>query len=388
MSESPKPAKLPRVAVLACGVAIVAGGWAVSRRFVAHGITARAERNPATSRAALSELAQLGSSALPALLDAAVSDDREVAQPARAQVESLMDDWALSRPDAYEARCLVLIEGVADREPKLTPSGRAWARRLGDHALRLLNGSRTTVDGGLLAAVERLYTLADQPPQYIDQPLRVRRIGRVELPPAPQVAIRPAPPVRPPITAPTTAPEATTAPEPAPLAAADPTPIASAEPPPLLPAPAAAPIAQPLAKGPASLNWRNPSQAPTSDAPTTSDAPQPQPLPSDATAAGPIPNNAVPTPPELPAEVKTLLAGTPADRLRLVEQLLRGRHENAPTILLRLARDPEPKVRMSAISALGSSTNPQLTEAAYRLAVRDEDPKVARLATELQKLLR
>ncbi|TWT77062.1 hypothetical protein Pla123a_24920 [Posidoniimonas polymericola] len=371
MSEQRPPSKLPRLAVLACGVLMVLAGWEVSRRFVAHGIATRAECNPSNSRAAISELAQLGPSAVPALLDAAVSDDREVAVPARAQVEALLDDWAYSRPAAFEDRCLALIEGVADREPQLTPSGRVWARRLGDHALRKLNASRSSGDGYLIMAVERLYALADQPPQYIDQPLRVRRISPVEIAQSPGGALQPAPAFKAPIAPPkplvaAAAPESPSLPDPRPIEAAPAAPIS--------------PVEQPIARGPAPLDWREPT-------PDPSEAAEPQRLPSDTTADGPIGNVAA-TPPGLPTEVTSLLEGTPVDRLRLVEQLLTGRHENAAEILLRLARDPEPKVRLSAISALGSSTNPQLTEAAYQLAVHDEDPKVSRLATELQKLLR
>ncbi|TWT37727.1 hypothetical protein KOR34_26900 [Posidoniimonas corsicana] len=364
--------------MLALGVVVVLGGWSISRRYVAGGITARAMKNPATSRSAISELAQLGDSALSALLDAAVSDDREVAIPARAELEAMLARWAAGRPASFESRCSRVIRGVTHREPLLTPSGRVWARRLGDQALRLIDPHQAGEDSGLLSDVERLFAVSQQTSQYPDQPLRARSIRTVRVSPprrAPaSVAASPNPPVQ---QAPLAAPAEGSVAAP-PLTAAAPAPQLDS------PLPAAEPIpSEPtaVATGPASLDWRPPAQA--AGEPT-----EPRRLVQSDTTPDASTVPASPTQPGLSAEVIALLEGDDRDKLQLVEQLLRGEHENAAAILLRLAKDPAPRVRLSAISALGSSPNPRLTEAAYRLAVHDEDPKVARLASELQKLLR
>lgn len=78
------------------------------------------------------------------------------------------------------------------------------------------------------------------------------------------------------------------------------------------------------------------------------------------------------------------VAPNEADRLLLIDQLLDLRSGDTARMLLLLASDTAPPVRAAAISALGSSQDRRLIEAAWQLAIRDRDPRVAKLANELR----
>lgn len=363
------------LAVLAIMVACATYAWLQSGSYVARGIAERVEQNPPTARLALNELSRLERPAVPALLDTAVNPDRQLARPARAEVESLLMRWAARRDDPIDKKYLSVIEGIIQREEILTPSGRRWARRMGCVALRLAESTRPSVSPELVSTVERLFDVSQRHSLVSDfpTPLKERQVAmspiRIRTPApvmAPVIAV--APPEA--IAGEPTKPQAEAAPavEPSPVSASG-QPVAQTpqeEP----PAPRAfvADETAPLAAGPSDLAWRRPGEANGAGA--------------DGDSAGNPLRQAV------PEEVTKLLEGNEADKLRLIEQLLTGRHENGAQLLLKLAKDPAPRVRASAISALGTSPNRQLTEAAWRLALRDEDPRVARLAGELQKLLR
>lgn len=407
-----------RLLVAGCTIAAIWFVWTGSRRYVADQLGDRVIRQPQAARSALSELRKLGDTAVPALLDTAVSTDRRVAGAARRQLESLMLSWAATRPTAFDAQAAEVVQGLLQREPQLTPSGRRWARRVADQTLRLASSSNVVVGPELVAKVERLLTATRGVSEVADQPLAPPSARRA--PPAlvdRSRTYRPAP----------VPPMATQAPDaepgsPAPFVAepqvaavpttGDPppraTPITPDESVPATPVPA--PLA-PDARGPSDLAWQSP-QRPSADLPPSSSGGP------GATAMGEqragrvsqlddrgddsfasvsrrqLPHRIAEEPvgtadtAQITREVERMLHGDEADRLRLVEQLLAGRHTNAAPLLLQLARDESPRVRASAISTLGASSNRKLTEAAWRLALRDEDPRVARLAQELQKLVR
>ncbi len=386
---------LLRLTVLAASIAIMLGVWSWSRSYLVRGVTQRAERRPETATVAFSELAQLGDDALPALLDAAANPDRQIAAPARRQIESLMVNWSGRRSNRSLADYEQVIDGLLARERRLTPSGRRWARRLGEASLRLAAVARPSdeaglISGTLLEKTQRLFDALQGISEVSDLPLNYRPyVAEATAPPRvarPSTIIssgeNPTPPLAQPDPITPLGDGPSLAAESPPASSSTVTQIqpAAGVPQPLVPAEAAA---APMASGPPSLAWRRP--------PTNSDSSAEN---GKQSAGQPAPDDNEPQKPAAESEdsppeaVIKLMQGDEADRLLLVEQLLTGKHEDAARLLLELAKDPSPRVRASAISALGSSSNRQLTEAAWRLAMHDEDPRVASLAGQLEKLLR
>lgn len=87
-------------------------------------------------------------------------------------------------------------------------------------------------------------------------------------------------------------------------------------------------------------------------------------------------------------QLTELLAADPARRAALARRLPMARSGDGARLLLVLAEDESPAVRVAAILSLGSSTSRQLVETAWRLANRDSDPNVGRLAEPLRQRLR
>ena len=83
-------------------------------------------------------------------------------------------------------------------------------------------------------------------------------------------------------------------------------------------------------------------------------------------------------------EVAMLLSPVDTERRALVDRLLRSRSSGAARLLLLLAADESPLVRHDAILTLGSSADVRLVDAAWRFALNDHDPRVARLASQIQ----
>ncbi|MEM6656025.1 MAG: hypothetical protein AAF596_09500, partial [Planctomycetota bacterium] len=75
-----------------------------------------------------------------------------------------------------------------------------------------------------------------------------------------------------------------------------------------------------------------------------------------------------------------------SDRRTLAGRLLTSSSSGATRLLLLLARDQSPEVRHDALLALGSSADARVVDAAWRMAIDDSDPQVARLAEDLQRL--
>lgn len=77
-----------------------------------------------------------------------------------------------------------------------------------------------------------------------------------------------------------------------------------------------------------------------------------------------------------------------ADRLRLVDDVSRLPATTAGRIIRKLVDDQDPEVRLRALTALATANAPNLTAIARELAVRDEDARVAELASRLLKQVR
>ncbi|MEM6330479.1 MAG: hypothetical protein AAF790_09535, partial [Planctomycetota bacterium] len=84
-------------------------------------------------------------------------------------------------------------------------------------------------------------------------------------------------------------------------------------------------------------------------------------------------------------ELSAAVAADPMRRRSLVDRLLVSGTGGALRLLLMLAGDADPTVREAAISALGATGDQRLRDAAWRMAVRDPDPRVARLADLIRR---
>lgn len=87
-------------------------------------------------------------------------------------------------------------------------------------------------------------------------------------------------------------------------------------------------------------------------------------------------------------EVRLFVSENEADRRQLVILLQGGSSGYHARMMLQLAQDASPKVRIAAITTLGTSSRPELVEAAWQLSLRDTDPQVAALADQLRQRLR
>lgn len=404
---------LLKTVMLALGVGAVVVGWTTSRRYLADRLRQHATLSPTFATVTFSEMTSLGNVAIPALLDAAAHPDRQVSRPARRQLDNLLARWEAERTVDHRDRYRQILGGLSDRERSLTPSGRRWAKHTVDRLLELANLAPPPADLRLTELAEGLYVELGRQSQVKDYPLidarsRPASTSVMQRTPRPLEVIAAAP-VEPAETPP--GPAAERGPRQPTVTQSEPvlksTPAASPPPEPAPPArvatqpnafepePDPAPAA-PLASGPPSLAWQKPHSAPA-------EAPAPEGRESIEDPGGVfVPGNAttkarVRGPDDVAAEgrakaaqqaVADLLKGSESDRLRLVDDLLAGRRPGATELLFELAKDSSPRVRASAISAMCTSSNRQLTEAAWRLALQDEDPRVARLASEIQKLLR
>ena len=87
-------------------------------------------------------------------------------------------------------------------------------------------------------------------------------------------------------------------------------------------------------------------------------------------------------------EVRLFVSEKETDRMQLVILLQAGSSGYHARMMLQLAQDTSPKVRIAAITTLGTSSRPELVEAAWKLSLRDTDPQVAALADQLRQRLR
>lgn len=87
-------------------------------------------------------------------------------------------------------------------------------------------------------------------------------------------------------------------------------------------------------------------------------------------------------------QAAALVSPDPAARRGLAERCLTDPTGDPGRVLLTLAKDSDPRVRVAALTALGSSPSRAMVEAALEAAVADTDPRVGRLAETLRERLR
>lgn len=75
----------------------------------------------------------------------------------------------------------------------------------------------------------------------------------------------------------------------------------------------------------------------------------------------------------------------PQERLRLTELVTATPGVNSRPWLLMLADDSQADVRLAAVTLMATSTDPILVEKAWQTAIRDKDPRVAKLAGRLRE---
>lgn len=418
--------------VLAISMAMGLGvRWAAQRYFI-RSLAERVSEPGRASSLLLPELAKIGPDGLAPLAEASSSLHRRVAQPARQQIDRLVRRWeqldtessTKSDQASHNALRLKLAEELLTRAGRFSPAGQTW---LASVAARLLQSSEQSTDQRLILACDELLDAARRRSEVLDQ-----------VTPIPQVVISgPAADeeARSTIVAsepqalwqqPSTQPDASSITQPSiatPNTPATPigqTPIASTEvgsgerqplawsPEPAQAAPAAE-FTPPASASP--LPWTTPSTQP-SLVDNSASWPTRITEPCYLTTTTPVAMATVAAMPDrwviaeglrtdnawLRAAIiargfgvatrehlTSCVAPSESERMRLVDELLAGRSSAAARLLLLLASDSSPSVRLRAISALGASGNRQLAEAAWRMAVHDPNPRVAAVANEIRR---
>jgi len=85
-----------------------------------------------------------------------------------------------------------------------------------------------------------------------------------------------------------------------------------------------------------------------------------------------------------PDLVRPLLSADPRDRRQLVDDVLRTPGIDAKAWLMLLAEDADADVRLAAVTVMSTSSDPQLIEKAWQVALNDRDPRVASLVERLR----
>jgi hypothetical protein len=82
--------------------------------------------------------------------------------------------------------------------------------------------------------------------------------------------------------------------------------------------------------------------------------------------------------------VRQLFSDDPAERLRLVDDILTQPGVDARPWLILLADDSAADVRLLAVTIMATSDDPTLIEKAWQVAIHDRDPRIASLASRLR----
>ncbi len=394
----------------------------------------------ANSPAAYETLLALDDSALGTLLRNAVASDPEVARPARAALAIRVDTWRAQDAAGGSLRLALHVDRMLTemerQTPSMTYSSKAWATRFADRLLAMTPLVPINKRGTLIASVDHLLetlattpTLPDPPaptmtpiatqpvPKEITEPIPTRtpkkpRVAVVESTPPPSV--RPPPPRT--IAAKTLTEKNSVGqdkeawqpawrdgqvslPGPRPK---EPRPKGHGQ---LEPRPLVAEPAQPLMlpdnyssatdrqllaallKNEAPLRT---SQQPRATGPASKPGPASKSVKTDWRLAKRLESlgNALRSrgfTGVSMTHVRLLLSESVSDRIRLVERLLVDRTGDTARLLLLLAQDESADVRVAAITALGSSPRKELVEAAWALALRDKDARVARVAEQIRE---
>jgi hypothetical protein len=83
--------------------------------------------------------------------------------------------------------------------------------------------------------------------------------------------------------------------------------------------------------------------------------------------------------------VEVLLHGAASERTRIVYELLRLPVREAKAWLVLMAEDEHAEVRLGAITVMATSSDSELRNRAWNLAVHDRDPRVAAFAERIRE---
>jgi hypothetical protein len=84
--------------------------------------------------------------------------------------------------------------------------------------------------------------------------------------------------------------------------------------------------------------------------------------------------------------VRLALSNNTDGRIALMHDLIDTPGAGARAWLLFLAEDEDAEVRLSALTMMATSSDPELLDSAWQLALDDADPRIARLATRIRDL--
>ena len=419
-----------------------------TRAYLARQLAERAFTPAGGSPALTPELTKLDRHAIGPLAESAASTDLTTAQAARDELDRLLRKWNRQdrTQPAYagDLRRRQLVDALNDRADRFSPSGQRWLASIAQRLLQSgANGpGQHRAHAEYIGECDRLLAAAAMPSDVVDQitpqPATISQPDPAALATAPRPTTqRPATPrpELPPIQwqprrdAVAQQPEPPIAQSPIPQQLAPQAPrstdtgesdrIALAEPRPLVPPSSVQtlPLEPPTQPSPArqppagDLAWQLPSQAaPNVRGPASAYRPRGvtldplRDLPTSLAVMATLPDRpliqiGLATNDPLARAVliergfggasRSLLARVFAEeeseRLRLVEDLLVTRFGGAARLMVVIAGDESPRVRSAAIGALGSSRNPALVEAAWRLAIYDPDPRVAAQAEQLKR---
>ncbi len=415
--------------LLAASMAVVlilaSGGWQLTSRWLASKIAQLAVEEKAESTAVYETLLGLDDASVPALVKNATMRDPNIAAASRKTLFTRVDAWSTGATSDNRAKLANrfenLLQKIEEEVPLLTVTGQAWAKKMVDH---ILNHSSQLREEDRVAVIQLADSLLDEinitparedvmpvvvvPPVQANEGLSEPNLiatSEVEL-----IAV--------------------------PIAEIEPTRIDDQ------PSVEQPPVAE-QEETPNTLAKQNPDWKPDwqANAPDTSPIEKPLEEPSEAeriasvmnqsdrqlltyihqnadeiiratkqreeqnapTAAGPagqskvdsmVPIDAylIEVQEELVArgytsllreEVRLFVSASEDDRLQLIVLLQAGNSGYHARMLLQLAQDESSRVRIAALTTLGTSSRPELVEAAWNLSLRDKDPQVAALADQL-----
>lgn len=422
-------------ATAGCAAVLIAAATLASRYYLTRELSDRATDAEQADPAMLSGLAQLDRAGLAELAAAAASTDHEVAMSARREIQRLVARWhRLGRGDTEfdaQRRLLQMVDELLSFVDRFGPAGRVWLAKVADQMLSGTEGNdvRLAQQCDQLLSLARLPTNTSDPKQLAESSTIFRaqqQRSTLHTNPStdsPPLTWQPSRPI-----------ENITSPQPpakrlqqqagpgeAKFVVNEPTNSV----PQALPAiPAAIPMSDAASpntthqvlpsepSAPGDLAWQTPTAAgpATSHRVGESTSPSIISLPITTALLVSVPDRmlieaSVGTETKGFVPMKALMhqilvsrgfASTTTEqllqviapdmqaRLRLIDNLLERREGDTVRMLLLLASDAAPPVRVAAISALGSSQDRRLVETAWQLAIRDRDPRVAKIANELR----
>ncbi len=414
--------------VLAATLACLMASWYASRHYLAGELGQRVVSGGGASRAFASELASLDTAALGPLANASAVADTVVAGAARREIDLLVLRW--SRREEQEprfdasSRRLSLARNLQRHGSQYTPSGRLWLAKITEALLKSQSAQEPS-STELISLCDSLFAISRERSEKSDlspRPVVVARQQRlpeettVPMPASPRLspAEDPRPVVRGP--APQATPEARgprSLPPPRQLTElpVGSLPIKPQEPAPITPPLVSRRLQSEDRRGVSTdLPWQKATR-PRPRAAGPSGLPRPR-MVKDVIGGSLVPMLALVHLPDrellqvgltndnrmvhavlldrgfgeaTPQQLRAAISGDESERLALIDQLLVTAGGASARLLLMLGQDESPRVRAAALGALGASRDPRLVNAAWRMAVQDPDPRVARLANSLRR---